>query len=111
MSHFLNPFIRPRLKRTVLRVPRTFVGVVSCRVVAADKSPPWLIALVDAGSMKDIAVKEKSVTGIQMAIDPFKMLFDYLHAFDCRAHLITETFVVKTSHEVRTFQYLKASVF
>ena len=93
-----------------MRVPRTFVRVISCRIVATDKRPSWLIALVDAGPMKDIAVKEKSVTWIQMAIDPFKMLFDHLHTFECHAHLITETLVVKTSHDVRTFQYLKASV-
>src|SRR5215468_316805 len=99
------------MQRRVPGMVRLLVGIVASRIVTADHRPAGLIGAVFSRGMEKIAVEEEHIAGIHLDVDQRETLEDGGDAFLVGAGLIPRQYVVDSSEQMRTLDYLKAAVF
>src|ERR1700761_4276314 len=88
----------------------TLIGIVRCRVVAANKRPSWLRACILRRRMKQIGVEEEPCTGSHFAMDMFQAFSSRIHPFRVGPRLPTKTAMLNSPHKVRSFKDFEAAI-
>ncbi len=93
-----DTLVRPQFERRVVGVPPMGdVRIVVTCVVAADQGPSRVFAIIAAGAVEQIAVKEQCIPRFHFTIDQFMPLHRFGNARWIRTLLIAGRRVVDAS--------------